>query len=113
MAAIARAYRVPQRRLPLTRGDCLPGGISYARPCPFTTCRHHNIELRTGRRARPPRPLPPGAPTCSLDVADEGFHTLEEIAQVFGYVRQNVEIMLLRALGSLKQRLDRREFDEP
>src|SRR5262245_41857744 len=67
---------------PATRADCL----EMPRPCPFATCRYHmavevnestgNLTLRFPEREAIDIPE-----TCSLDVADRGGATLEEVAQ--------------------------------
>jgi transcriptional regulator with XRE-family HTH domain len=77
----------PTRQRPRTRGDCLPGGSNEARPCPFR-CRY---ELPRGR--------------CALDVADAGDHTLEEVAEAFGFSRQAAANAETRALNRLRVRL--------
>ena len=52
---------------PRTRGEC-----PVERPCPHTGCRYH---------------LPTA---CALDVADEGAHTLAEVADLLGISRERV-----------------------
>jgi hypothetical protein len=78
----------PQSR---TRGDCIDG----PRPCPEVRCRHH---LGNG-----------DAETCSLDVADRGEHTLDEVGELMGIsyerVRQIEEIALRKARKNTR-RLD-------
>ena len=49
---------------PRTRSECEAG----PRPCPWTTCRYWLDR----------------SPTCSLDVAAEGDHTLGEVAELMG-----------------------------
>lgn len=79
------------RRLPLTRGDCVDG----PRPCPYITCRHH---LAIDRFV----PDTAEGHTCSLDVADEGEHTLEELGQIFGVTRERVRQVQADALGNVR-----------
>lgn len=70
-------------RLPRTRGDCLNG----PRPCPHDRCRHH-LGL-----TRPE--------TCSLDVADRGEHTQDQVAAIMGVSQKtvwNAEVLALRIL---------------
>jgi hypothetical protein len=64
--------------LPATRGECLAGGSNEARPCQFIQCRHH---LGAGAIGN--------SETCSLDVADAGEHTLEEVAALLAYEEPN------------------------
>lgn len=52
---------------PRTRGEC-----PVERPCQHTGCRYH---------------LPTA---CALDVADEGAHTLAEVADLLGISRERV-----------------------
>ena len=88
------------RRLPLTRGDCMDG----PRPCPHVTCRHHlDVEKRHGVGVGE-------NPTCSLDVADIGEHTLEEVAEIFGMTRERVRQIQSEALEKLRAKLERRGY---
>lgn len=88
---------------PATRGDCLPGGVNEARPCPFVSCTMHlaldvtsvgSIRVRT-------RDLDVSAmaETCALDVADRGPSLLVTISEVLSVTRQRVEQMEKRALA--------------
>ncbi len=78
---------------PVTRGDC----INAPRPCPYVGCRHHlwlDIRERSGRLIlnhpySEPADLVPGQ-SCSLDVADRGGHTLEEVGILMGLTRERV-----------------------
>jgi len=71
---------IPEQR-PRTRGECVDG----PRPCPWVGCRHHlylEVQPSTGRIILPWGNLDPNEipETCSLDVADDGEHSLEEVA---------------------------------
>jgi Sigma-70, region 4 len=79
-------------RLPATRGDCVDG----PRPCPYVSCRHHlylEVKPTTGAVVfvRPDvdvdelERLPD---TCSLDVADRGGVTLEELGRQLNVTRE-------------------------
>jgi hypothetical protein len=77
----------PQR--PRTRAECVDG----PRPCPWVSCRHHlALSPGAGRKAHKltyhlpedPADWPDEAPTCALDVAAEGEHTLDAIALHLG-----------------------------
>ena len=83
---------------PKTRGDCEDG----PRPCPWVSCRHHlalvvNVTRFSQQPVRSPfdgvmdGDLSNMKQTCSLDVAEDGEHTLEEVATVLGVTRQRVE----------------------
>lgn len=76
--------------VPNCRGDCLPGGINAARPCPHSTCRYYVSEDKT----------------CALDVADDGEHTLEEIGQKFGLTRERIRQIERNGLKKLRRRLE-------
>lgn len=74
---------------PRTRGDCLPGGLNAARPCPWADCRHH---LYSPERS------------CVLDVVDErGPLTLEEIGQLFGVSRERIRQIEENIVRKLKR----------
>lgn len=120
MAAAARPYHVylrlvRSRRVPETRGECLPGGHNEARPCRFTTCRYHAQETQAydGKKpyGRPPRSLPEGGPTCTLDVAAEGEHTMEEVGEVLGLTRQRVEQIEKKALRRVGVLVEHEDFE--
>ena len=86
--------------IPATRGDCING----PRPCPHVTCRHHTASdlvddpeaLKVFVDALAPNQ------TCSLDLAELGGMTLEEVGQIFGITRERIrqiESKALRRLG--------------
>ncbi len=72
---------------PKTRGECIDG----MRPCPWVGCRHHlyldvvviagKPKIMTGFPTLQPWEMPY---TCSLDVADEGPRSLDEIGCLIG-----------------------------
>lgn len=79
----ARLLRASQEP-PHTRGECIDG----PRPCPWFSCRHH---------------LAAEASTCSLDVADEGPHTFEEIGAILGLTRERIRQIEVQALGKMSR----------
>jgi hypothetical protein len=50
--------------------------------------------------------------TCSLDVADRGPHTLEEIARLYGVTRERIRQIEEKALERLRKRLERARITE-
>jgi len=91
----------PQLRKPITRGDCV-GGI---RPCPWRKCRYHlqHQETHTGA-GRPYKAGPVEGETCSLDVADAGENTLEDVGEHIGVVRERVRQIETIAIAKLRRR---------
>jgi hypothetical protein len=74
---------------PRTRGDCAGG----ERPCPWISCRHHIAidVLDTGSlRITSDLDLEAMRSTCSLDIADAGEHTLEEVGMLLNLTRERV-----------------------
>lgn len=86
---------------PFTRGDCKDG----PRPCPHKTCVHNlGFEIRLN-------PIGNVATcttyegcewSCSLDVADAGGATLEEIGLIWGITRERVRQIEATALRKIK-----------
>lgn len=89
---------------PVTRGDC-----GQARPCPFVSCSHHNyldVNPLTGAlKLNFPHlevwEMPPGE-SCSLDVADLGGLTLEEVGAIANVTRERIRQVQNRGLAKLK-----------
>lgn len=112
---------------PRTRGDCVDG----PRPCPWVSCVHHlltevteqgSLKLNLGAGQRPRwssrsisvrgrnadaidvavDALVRMQHSCSLDVADDGEHTLEEVGERLGVVRERVR--QVQALAMVRAR---------
>ena len=83
---MSAAPRLRLQLAPQVRGDCLPGGLNEARPCPHHWCRHHLDQERRPRHLDDVTDWQ----SCALDVADEGGVTLEEIAALWGISRERV-----------------------
>ena len=67
-------------------------------PCLRLSCRYHVAHPeRGGRTLR-------GSRDCALTVANEGPHTLEEVAQVLGMSRERVRQLEEAAIAKLKNR---------
>ena len=101
-AAVSLAT-IALRSLPATRGDCVGG----PRPCVLVICRH-NLFLdvrRTGGITfnHPDREPWEVEESCSLDVADRGGATLDEVGRAMGLTRERAR--QLESLVLLKIRL--------
>lgn len=104
---LALLYPETDHWRPKTRGDC----VNVPRPCPYVSCRHNlylDIAENTGAlRMNYPRPPEEGRGrsarslekevweldqygTCSLDIAEEGEHTLEQLAEITGLTRERI-----------------------
>lgn len=90
---------------PVTRGDCVGG----PRPCPFVGCRFNlYLDVTKGGGIRFNFPgyevdEMPG-PSCALDVADAGDHTLEEVGDTMQVTRERVRQLEEGALRQLRRR---------
>jgi len=88
------------------RSDCTDG----PRPCPLVGCPYNNyldVNPRTGHITlthgdRAPEDVPPDE-SCSLDVADRGGLTLEEIANVLGLTRERIRQIELGAIKKIRK----------
>jgi len=64
---------------PKTRGDCENG----IRPCPWVSCKYHlAIDVKGKKVSEREGWLDSGLPTCALDVAEDGCHSLEQIGKM-------------------------------
>ena len=89
---------------PRTRGEC----ADIARPCPFVSCsqhlywdylKHHpGAEVETLKHS------------CTLDVADDGGLTLEEVGEMMGLTRERIRQIEDLALRKLKKRPAMQQF---
>jgi hypothetical protein len=109
---------------PKTRADCIDG----PRPCPFVSCKHHlYLDIVTdggnggGPRVSVPRvklafphlevdELPE---TCSLDVADRGGATLEQVGDLLNVTRERARQVEMHALLKGRRTGKLRVFAEP
>ena len=102
-AETAMPSSIPVRSLPVVVGrfpavpEC--SMASGTQPCDQTVCRYH-----LSHRGRWTHDLKPTR-ECALEVANEGPHTLEEIAAAFGMKRQSVFKIECAALRKLRERL--------
>lgn len=94
---------------PRTRAEC----SQEARPCPWVSCKHHlylDINPETGSIKINFPDLEPWEMkhTCSLDVADAGALTLEEIGFITNLTRERIRQVEVRGLLKLKVRRELR-----
>lgn len=85
---------------PKTRGECIAG----IRPCVWVGCRHHlylDINPETGsiKINFPELELEQLPESCSLDVADAGEHTLEQVGGYTNLTRERIRQVETPALN--------------
>ena len=93
---------------PRSRGEC-----GESRPCPYVGCHHHlaievtqyggiyqvgTFDAMTSEPALGSAPHP----SCSLDVADDGGVTLDEIGTILGLSRERIRQIELGALQKIR-----------
>lgn len=89
---------------PMTREEC----ESMPRPCPFVSCSHHlyldvNPETGTLKVNFPHLEVWEMPETCSLDVADRGGITLEEVGAILNLTRERIRQVEVRGLEQMKK----------
>ena len=88
---------------PRSRADCL----GTDRPCPFVSCKYHlylDVSPRTGaiKLNFPDLEVWEMKETCSLDVADRGGTTLEDVGAIMNLTRERIRQVEVRALAKLE-----------
>jgi hypothetical protein len=88
---------------PMTREECK----AMPRPCPFVSCSHHlylDVNQETGaiKLNFPHLEVWEMAETCSLDVADKGGITLEEVGAILNLTRERIRQVEVRGLCKIK-----------
>jgi len=88
---------------PTCREECL----GMPRPCPFVSCSHHlylDVNPQTGaiKLNFPHLEVWEMAETCSLDVADRGGITLEEVGAILNLTRERIRQVEVRGLSKIK-----------
>ena len=88
---------------PRSREEC----ANMPRPCPFVSCAHHlyldvNPESGAIKLNFPHLEVWEMAETCSLDVADRGGITLEEVGEILNLTRERIRQVEVRGLLRLK-----------
>lgn len=100
------ANTVAEKTRGFSRSDCVGG----PRPCPLVGCPHNNyldVNPRTGHihfnypENVNPEDVPPHE-SCSLDVADTGGKTLEEVGQILHLTRERIRQIEIQAILKLR-----------
>lgn len=92
---------------PTCREDC----YQMPRPCPFVSCSHHlylDVNQNTGalKLNFPHLEVHEMNETCSLDVADRGGITLEEVGAILNLTRERIRQVEVRGLSKIKDHAD-------
>lgn len=91
----------PAIATPFTRAVCREWQLQ----CNLTGCRYNLRHVESGRGGRPPAPIPLSTivryRSCALNAADEGEHTLDEVAALLGVTDSAVGQTVERALRKL------------
>jgi hypothetical protein len=90
---------------PQTRAECL----QMERPCPFVSCEHHlyldvNPDSGAIKLNFPHLEVWEMPETCSLDVADRGGITLEEVGAILNLTRERIRQVEVRGLVKIRHR---------
>jgi hypothetical protein len=88
---------------PRTRAECL----AMPRPCPFVSCEHHlyldvNPDSGAIKLNFPHLEVWEMAETCSLDVADRGGITLEDVGAILNLTRERIRQVEVRGLVKIR-----------
>lgn len=99
LEAWRRLYPDIDHERPRTRAECADG----PRPCPYVSCQYHlfldvaeNGNIKLNFPDIEPDQL---AHSCSLDVADRGGATLEEVAALMNLTRERIRQIEVLALA--------------
>ncbi len=88
---------------PTERKQCM----NEKRPCLFVSCKHHlyldvNPETGSIKFNFPEKEVWEMKETCSLDVADRGGITLEEVGEILNLTRERIRQVEVKGLTKLK-----------
>ena len=88
---------------PASRAECR----EEARPCPWVSCKHHlylDVNPETGSIKINFPDLEPWdmVETCSLDIAERGGITLEEVGEIMNLTRERIRQVEVRGLLKLR-----------
>jgi hypothetical protein len=100
---LSQTLTTPEAERPKLRAQCASG----QRPCPWVSCKHHlyldvNPETGSIKLNFPDVELENMRDTCSLDVADRGGITLEEVGEILNLTRERIRQVEVRGLVKLK-----------
>ena len=95
-------YPETDHGMPSTRGAC-DGG---ERPCPFVSCKYHlyldvNPETGSIKLNFPDIEVWEMTETCSLDIAERGGVTLEEVGEIMNLTRERIRQLEMSGLERL------------
>lgn len=97
--------------LPATRADC----ADEVRPCIHVRCRHHLYldvtEAGSLKLNFPGMDVDEIPMTCSLDMAEDGGATLEQVASVLGVTKERARQIEEKALRRLRTNRRLRELN--
>ncbi len=96
---------------PQIRKECM----GSSRPCPWVSCKHHlflDVNPVTGsiKLNFPHLNVWDMTHTCSLDVADRGGTTLEEVGKILNLTRERIRQVEVRGLAKLKAVSPEKDF---
>ena len=88
---------------PATRAECAEG----PRPCPYVSCKYHlylDVQHRTGaiKLNFPDIEVEQMNESCSLDIADRGGTTLEEVGAIMNLTRERIRQLEVRSMAKVK-----------
>lgn len=90
---------------PSTRGECVDG----PRPCPWVMCKHHlylDVTVSGSIKLNFPDLGPEEIPvTCSLDIADQGGTTLDEIGNAMNLSRERIRQLEVKIIEKLRSKI--------
>lgn len=90
---------------PDTRGECL----KESRPCPWVMCKYHlylDVGIKGSLKLNFPDLGPEEIPvTCSLDIADKGGTTLDEVGNAMNLSRERIRQIEVKVIEKLQDKI--------
>ncbi len=101
-----QAFPESEYQSPVYRAQCLQGD-NADRPCAFVSCKYHlylDVSERTGaiKLNFPDLEVWDLPESCSLDIADRGGITLEEVGTIMNLTRERIRQLETKGLAKLK-----------